>query len=95
MNWLQRWLERRRLLKVVSWDTCAWSPKKAAEKRFTQRLVEHYQQIARIQLDAMQTQLLMQMRQAEIIRMTAKASAERARAEYQRHYEIHRARGAQ
>src|SRR5688572_19811586 len=58
VNWLQRWLERRRALKVVSWDACAWSPKKFAEKRFTQHMVEQYQQIARIQLDAVQKSML-------------------------------------
>lgn len=95
MNWLLRWLERRRLRKVVPWDTCAWSPKKAAEKRFTQHLIAHYQAMAQIQLNAVQRSMLAQIRDGEILRLAARAAADRARADLARQHEIHRARTKQ
>ncbi len=52
MNWLHRWRARRELRRVVPWDSCAWSPKKAAEKRFIQVMTEHYKAMNRIHMDA-------------------------------------------
>lgn len=52
VNWLGTWLERRRLRRLVPWESCVWSPKKAAEKRLAEVLTQHYAAMARIRMDA-------------------------------------------
>jgi hypothetical protein len=57
-NKISRFFARRELRKKVDWKDCAWSPQKAAEKRFMQMLVEQRMALFKAQIKAYEAQWL-------------------------------------
>lgn len=85
-------LVRRELAQPAKWDDCEWSPKKAAEKRFKQKLVDHYMAMAKIQLDHSAREMMAKMQDGEILRATNDALHARAMKEYRKHYSDYQSR---
>lgn len=85
---------RRELRKPVDWNSCEWSPQKAAERRMKERLIEQYAKAMRIQIGHQTSMIMMQARQNSLMALAAKAQAERARSEYAKQYEIYSRRQA-
>jgi hypothetical protein len=89
MGWLRTFFARREMRSKVNWNTCIWSPQKAAEQRFKENLVRHHKELFRIQTDA-QIRQLAQMRTEQILKYANHAQYQKAMIDYE--LAFHRAR---
>lgn len=71
---IRRWVVRFRFMRdeahlPVAWDTCVYSPRKAAEQAFVRMMTEHHVQLARLQMQAAMDKTLQQYATAAQIAM--------------------------